>query len=205
MKGADYNNCIEKAVDVLAKGGIILVPTDTVWGLMCDCENIDAIDSIFKMKKSKIKPLAVLCDSLECIENLDVELSTDAKAIIDAFWPGMLTIILKSRSDRFRYVMGSKKSIGVRIPNSQELTGLIRQYGKPLAATSANISGWSPPRTIEDIPDYIQSKVDYICRFNINPSGNASTVINCVSGEVKLIREGIIKFKNILQITGNHD
>lgn len=205
MNENEYANCIKKAVDVLNDGGILLIPTDTVWGLMCDCENIDAIDSIFKIKKSPVKPLAILCGSLECLENLDVEISSYAKAIIDAFWPGALTIIFKTCSDRYINIMGSKKTIGVRIPNSQELNDLIRQYGKPLAATSANISGWSPPRTFEDIPDYIQTKVDYICKFNINPSGNASTVIDCTSEKVKLIRERIVSFKSILQIAGNND
>ena len=183
---------INKAVDVLNRGGIIIAPTDTVWGLMCDYSSEQAVKSIHNVKKSPQKPMAVLIDSLDKAGQLGLEIPATMKPIADYYWPGPLTLILKSKREDLGYLAGEGNSIGVRIPDTEELRELIRRYDKPLAATSANISGQRQPESFADITDDISMSADFICRFNVKPSGIASTVVDCTGDVFQIIREGII-------------
>jgi L-threonylcarbamoyladenylate synthase len=195
----DTIELIEKAVDTLKQGGIILAPTDTVWGLMCDFANEEAVSSIYSIKKSPLKPLAILVDSLEAIEKLDVEMTLPARMIAETYWPGPLTLIFKSAHDGIKHIAGENNSIGVRIPDYEELREMIKWFGQPIAATSANISGQGQPLTFEDIPDDITTSADLICRFSEEPSGNASTVVDCTGDVFKIIREGDITMDKLQQ------
>jgi len=188
---------LNKALSTLQQGGIILAPTDTVWGLMCDYKSAEAVASIFRIKKSRHKPVAILCDSLESVNKLQIDVPADIRRIAERFWPGPLTLIFKSRMPGIEYIAGNGNSIGVRVPDSDELRELIKKFNRPLAATSANISGQKQSLVLEDIPDEITMNADYICRFNADPSGQASTVVDCSSEKLKLIREGVISLENL--------
>ncbi len=195
VKGGGDN--LNNALSILQQGGIILAPTDTVWGLMCDYKSAEAVASMFRIKKSRHKPVAILCDSLESVEKLQVDMPADVRRIAERFWPGPLTLIFKSRIAGIEHIAGDNNSVGVRIPDSDELRELIRKFDRPLAATSANISGQSQSLVLEDIADEITMNADYICRFNVGPSGKASTVVNCSSEKLKLIREGVISLEDL--------
>jgi len=195
MIGSGDNDNLNKALSILQQGGIILAPTDTVWGLMCDYKNAEAVASIFRIKKSRYKPMAILCDSLESVDKLEVEMPVDVRRIAERFWPGPLTLILKSRVPGIEYIAGKGNSIGVRVPDLEELRGLIKKFGRPLAATSANISGQGQALALDDVPDEITLNADYICRFAADPSGQASTVVDCSSEKLKLIRVGVISLE----------
>ena len=196
IEGGSSDN-LNKALSILRQGGIILAPTDTVWGLMCDYKSAEAIASIFRIKKSRRKPVSILCDSLESVDKLQVEIPPDVRRIAERFWPGPLTLIFKSRMPGIEYIAGNDSSIGVRVPDLDDLRELIKEFKRPLAATSANISGHKQALALEDIPDEITMNADYICRFNVNPSGQASTVVDCSSEKLKLIREGVISLENL--------
>jgi len=176
LTDTDNLDDLGKAAAIIQQGGIILAPTDTVWGLMCSYESTEAVASILKIKKSPSKPVAILSDSIGSIEKLRIELNSNARNIASSYWPGPLTL---------------------RIPDSAELRELIKLAGKPLAATSANISGQKQPRKFDDIPDDITINADYICKFDIVPSGIASTVIDCTSEKLKIIREGAISLEKL--------
>jgi L-threonylcarbamoyladenylate synthase len=195
----DTIELIEKAVETLKQGGIILAPTDTVWGLMCDFSNEEAVASIYAIKKSRLKPLAILVDSLESIEKLDVEMSLNARTIAEAYWPGPLTLIFKSGHEGIKHIAGEHNSIGVRIPDNEELREMIKWFGSPVAATSANISGQGQPHNFEDIPDEITTSADLICRFPAETKGMASTVVDCTGEVFKIIREGEISMDKLQQ------
>jgi len=192
---------IKKAVEILGQGGVLLAPSDTVWALMCDYENQKALTAIFRLKNTNPRPVAVLCESLESIEKLQVQLTPAARKIAGIFWPGPLTLVLNSSSKNIHHIAGVNNSIGVRIPDSNELINFIKLYGKPVAATSANVSGQLPPKTFNDVPDLIKKKIAYTCKFNIIPSGKASTVIDCTSDKSLLLREGAVNFDHIKGIT----
>jgi L-threonylcarbamoyladenylate synthase len=205
MKRTDNSIDISKALDILKGGGVILSSTDTVWGLMCDFENIKAVSRIFKMKKSEPRPMAVLCDNFKCLEQLEVHFTAIARRIADHFWPGPITLVLKSDSHRIGCVSKENNTIGVRFPDCRDLKELIRDFGKPLAATSANYVGQKPPRLFSEIPDDVISEADFTCEFNIKPSGISSTVIDCASDKLKLIRRGAVTYKDIQRVLGVYE
>jgi len=191
---------IKKAVEILKHDGVLLAPTDTVWALMCDYESKEALTAIFKLKKTKPRPVAVLCESLESIEKLQVRFTPVAQKIAGIFWPGPLTLVLNSSSKNVFHIAGANNSIGVRIPDSNELINLINLYGKPIAATSANISRQLPPKTYDDVPGFMKKQIAYTCKFDIIPSGKASTVVDCASDKLLLIRKGAVSFDRIMGI-----
>ncbi|MCP4580661.1 MAG: threonylcarbamoyl-AMP synthase [candidate division Zixibacteria bacterium] len=197
MIDSDRLDDLKKAAAIIQQGGIILAPTDTVWGLMCNYESAEAVASIFKIKKSPGKPVAIICDSIENIEKLQVEFSPYIRNIAKNYWPGPLTLIFKSGLNNIGHIAGNNNSIGVRIPDSEELRELVRLSGKPLAATSANITGQKQTREFDDIPDEITVNADFICKFDVHPSGVASTVIDCTSEKLKIIREGAISLEKL--------
>ncbi len=194
-----------KAIETLRKGGVVLCPTDTVWALMCDFENAEAVESIHSIKQGSRKPMAVLCDSLDCIDNLKVEFTLSAQKLADAFWPGPLTLILKSHLAGIGHITGENNSLGIRIPDSKKLIELINRFGCPVAATSANIYSHEPSIILDDIPVSIQSEVDCIWNSDISPLGKASTVIDCTHEKFRLIREGALSSVDIRKITGRYD
>jgi len=99
---------IKKAVEILGQGGVLLAPSDTVWALMCDYENQKALTAIFRLKNTNPRPVAVLCESLESIEKLQVQLTPAARKIAGIFWPGPLTLVLNSSSKNIHHIAGVK-------------------------------------------------------------------------------------------------
>lgn len=203
MIGTDDSVDISKALDTLSHGGIILSPTDTVWGLVCDFESAEAISRVFEIKKGKPRPVVVLCDNFHCLDQIEIQFTPIAKKIAGCFWPGPVTLVLKSNSRRISCVSGENNTIGVRIPDCVDLKELIRGFGKPLAATSANYIGQKPPRLQSEIPGDIISKVGFTWGFKITPSGVASTVIDCTSAKLIIIRQGEISLEDIQRALGD--
>jgi tRNA threonylcarbamoyl adenosine modification protein (Sua5/YciO/YrdC/YwlC family) len=190
---------IAAAVKKLRKGGVILAPTDTVWGLMCDFENLQAVQKMLILKRADFRPIALLCSDWLKLESLNLKMSDYAKKLADNIWPGAMTLILKSSSPRIGYVAGEGNTIGIRVPDSFELYDLIEEFGKPLAATSANLTGQPDAVDFNDIPEEIKAGVDYIFRAKIVPSGMASTVVDCTGPNFKIVRQGEISLREIEQ------
>ena len=194
---------IEKAAETLKQGGIILAPTDTVWGLICDYANEQAVASIYAMKKSPPKPIAVLVSSLDMAARLKVGMSRYVEALARAYWPGGLTLIFKSEDEHIKHIAGENNSIGIRLPASDNLQALIEEFGHPVAATSANISGAGQPYSFDDIPDEITMNADYICQFDTETSGIASTVVDCTGDVFRIIREGEISQEQLEKVVAD--
>ena len=190
---------IEKARGVLRAGGVILAPTDTVWGLMGDFENKAAVDKILALKRSRPRHLALLCADIESMKGLGLDFSDAAEKLSRLFWPGAITLVVRSNSVRVRYIAGQGNAVGVRIPDAEQLQELIRRHGNPLAATSANYSGNPPARNSAEIASSISKQVDHIFDFAINPSGLASTVIDCTGKKIKILRQGAISSDQIFK------
>jgi tRNA threonylcarbamoyl adenosine modification protein (Sua5/YciO/YrdC/YwlC family) len=188
---------LKSIISVLKKGGVILAPTDTVWGLMCDFESQSALDKILRLKHSRSRPIALLYDDWRKLELSGCIIPEYAAKLAIKFWPGAMTLVLRSTSSRIHYVSGSDGSIGIRIPNVAGLLELIREFGKPLAATSANFTGQNAAAILSQIPDEIKNGVDAIYDLKIKSSGMASTVIDCTGESYKIIRQGDINIEDI--------
>ena len=163
---------IQKAFSILQKGGVILYPTDTIWGIGCDAENQKAVDRIYKIKKRiEGKSLLVLVDSFERISRYVKKIDP---VIIDLVlgYNKPLTVIYPGAINVAKGVSAPDKTIGIRVVRDEFCKKLINEFGHAIVSTSANISGEASPVVFQQIADEIKNAVDYA--VNINRSVIAS-------------------------------
>ncbi len=190
---------INKAVEILEKGGIIVYPTETAYGLGCDSFNIQAIKKIFEIKtRPSDQPLSVIVDSLEMIEKIAF-MQENAKLLIEKFYPGPLVIALKKKS-LIPDVL-NKSRIAFRISNNEFIQNIVRKLGKPIVSTSANQTGYKSPYSIDAVLETITEKdVDLIFDAGLLEKNKPSTIIDFVmQSSPQIIREGAISAKEIFQ------
>ena len=187
-----YTDDIRAAVETLRRGGIILYPTDTVWGIGCDATNAAAVARVFDIKRrTDAKALITLVDSVAALERLVDDIPDAAFQLIDvAVEP--LTIVYDSAHGVAPQLLAADGSIGVRITEEPFSRRLCHTLRKPLVSTSANVSGDPTPLCFSDITPQIIQAVDYVClsRRDESPAAKASTIIKVSAGNViHLIRK----------------
>ena len=182
---------IAKAVEILRQGGIILYPTDTVWGLGCDATNPEAVERIYALKRSQNKhSMLVLCDTADRV----VRYVNKAPAIafeVAELSTTPLTLILPGAVGLAENLIPEERTLGVRIPNHEFCRNLVRALGKPIVSTSANISGEETPKRLQEISPEIVNGVDLVIhpRFEGRPTRKPSGIISFnETGEFKIIR-----------------
>lgn len=180
----------------LNKGDVIIFPTDTVYGIGAKITDIEALEKIYEIKKRpKDKRLAVLCASVSDMEKI-AYLNDDAIKLINKFMPGALTIILKSREEvRNEFIF---ETVAVRIPDHELALRILKSNGA-MATTSVNISGSKPMNDYVDIVREFSNDVSFIYPNVMIPSKVSSTIIDLSGDDCVLIREGNIKFNEILR------
>jgi len=195
---------IQRAAEVIINGGILIFPTDTVYGLGCSAFHEAGLERIFAMKERPTgKPLPALVsgpDQLPDLIGLNLicgQVSPLAQEIIREFWPGALTLIFPA-SDRIpNLITGGTKTIGVRMPKCQLLLDLIGLTKLPLVATSVNISGMPALQEMNHLTTEWAPKVDLILDGGISQGGIASTVLDLTTHPPKLLREGAISVQRL--------
>ena len=215
----NYEKALQEAATALRSGGVVAIPTDTVYGLAADATQHDAVGKLAEMKgRSKAQPIAVLVAGTAQAKSLIGELSESklfATALMDAFWPGPLTIVLPVAVaegvanivlDEDRTEGGTTDdlaTIGIRCPDHDWVRKLASQVG-PIAATSANLHGTPPCITAEEVAQTFSNETatDLASTIDLIIDGGpaataASTVIECQAGQVQIIREGPITQKQI--------
>ncbi len=179
--------------ECVKKGGIIIYPTDTVYGLGADPYNKDAVNKIYKIKeREKSKPFPLLCSSIEIVNSI-AYLDHKSIKLIKKFWPGALTLILKLKDERLKTTL-SIDNVGVRIPNSECALNIIKACNGILIGTSANLSGKKSARTVDELDPMLIERVDLVLYDNIK-LGVESSIIDMINK--KIIREGYIKREEI--------
>ncbi len=198
MLKLNYNkDNLTEAVNIINNGGVIIYPTDTLYGIGCNPFDSKAISKLIKIKKRNDKPLPVLCSDLDHVQNL-VYLGKSGNKLASKFWPGGLTIIAKNINNNLpNELIGSTGGVGVRIPNHKGALKIISLCGGQLIATSANISGSKPLESHEEIMRIFNNMLDVLIYGNNKPSGIQSTVVDVISGTTKIIREGTISSKEL--------
>lgn len=177
------------------KGKIIAFPTDTVYGVGALIDDVEAIEKIYDLKKRDLqKPLAILAGKIEDILPYIEKPSPKVVEIMHQYWPGALTIIFKKSRLASDKLTRGLNTIGFRIPNEEETLTFLKRVG-PLATTSVNLSGESPLNDPVSIDCSFGDKIDYIYYKNSNSSNVSSTVIDCSTDEIKILRVGEIKIK----------
>lgn len=189
MKAPVVKQDLENAVDVLRRGGIILYPTDTIWGLGCDATNPAAVDKIFRLKgRADSKAMISLIDSLPSLGEWIEMVPKEAKKAIDKT-ESPLTIIYDTPRGLAPNLTAHDGSAAFRIPRLEYTASLCRLLGRPVVSTSANISGKPFPRNFQEIDPAITEEVDYVCIYGRDREGSPSRILKISnSGCVTVIR-----------------
>ena len=188
---------IEKASQIISQGGIVIFPTDTVYGIGCDPYNKASIEKIYKIKsRDIIKSVPVLTYSIETAERI-AQFDQLAKKIVKKFWPGPLTIILKVTDEKIKKSLNLENKIAIRVPNHKCTLELLKKCNY-LVGTSANISGDLPYTNPEECLKKMQN-YDVFVDGGIITSDGESTIIEIENEEIKIIREGYLTKEEILQ------
>ena len=186
------NDLLQKAIDLLsAPGGVILVPTETVYGLVCDWEDEAARKRIYELKgRSENKPLAMFAASADMAEKFGVKLNGEARVLLKKFAPGPITVIAP----------GCEKypTIGIRIPDHEFIRLLLEKYDRPRASTSANASGMPNVLTTDEAIQQLHGPVDLVVDGGTLPSdAAASTVVTVCEKPCRILRQGPISQSDI--------
>lgn len=192
---------IEEIVDILKNNGVISVPTDTVYGVCARINSKKAHDNLILVKnRPETKPFPVMCANEEQIKGIAI-VNEKAEKIIKSFMPGPITIVLNKKETVPDYITNGKKTIAIRMATSKTLEKIILSLGAPIFMSSANQSGEKTSESLEEIEKNCP-KINGILEGKIK-LGVGSTIIDCTSEKIKVLREGPIKLKEINNII-NH-
>jgi L-threonylcarbamoyladenylate synthase len=184
---------IEWAAEEIARGGVVAIPTDTVYGLVASLAHADAIDRIYELKgRPGEQPLPVLVASIDALEHVTSYVDDRVQMLLNEFWPGPLTVVIPSDRNLPRAVLGPGNTVGVRIPNHPLAIEVIGKAGGAVASSSANRSSEAPASTAADVEATFGAELDLILEGGIAPGGRASTVVAIRGGTLKILREGPI-------------
>ena len=194
-------NEIDKLVEIIKNDGVISVPTDTVYGLCAQINSKKAYDKLVNVKKRpENKPFPIMCADKEQIESIAI-LDEISEKLIKAFMPGPITLILKKQPDLPQYINNGGETIAVRMATSKELKELIKKVGNPIFMSSANISGENVCTNLDEIEKacpILDGMLDGLVTFN-----QASTIVDCSTNEIKILRNGPISREQIIKICQN--
>jgi L-threonylcarbamoyladenylate synthase len=182
---------IAAAAAIIKRGGLVIFPTETVYGIAANLLDKKAIERLYKVKaRCAGKPFTVHIADLKMVRDMECEISGTAEKLTDKFWPGPLTIILKSHD-------GQK--VGFRMPENKIALELISASGVPVVAPSANLSGRPAPVTAEDAAAGLEDKVDMVIDGGRTEVGLESTVGDLTVEPLKILRAGAIKAEDLLK------
>ncbi|WP_296111383.1 L-threonylcarbamoyladenylate synthase [uncultured Alistipes sp.] len=192
VKESDLRREVDEAVHVLREGGIILYPTDTVWGLGCDATNAEAVDRIYRLKRSENKKsMLVLCASADMVVRYVNRAPGIAFEVMEMA-TSPLTLILPGATGVAANLIPDEGTLGIRVPDHEFCRRMLRALQRPVVSTSANISGEATPAGLQEVSREIIDGVDFVVnpRFEGKPTRKASSIIAFgEGGEVKIIRE----------------
>lgn len=186
-------NDIEKAVTLLQKGQLVILPTETVYGLVCDPRHLSAIQTIYTVKnRPEDKALSILIPDVTDLEQWAIDIPDQAYQLAKRYWPGPLTLILKKAPHVSALITAGKNTIGLRIPNHPITLAILRELGHGVCAPSANFSGKPAPRSYSEIDPELLKRVAFTIDGGSCQVGQASTIIDCTQPQPIIIRQGII-------------
>src|SRR4030042_221918 len=197
-------NAISYALKVLQSEGLVIMPTETMYGAMVDATNKLAVNKLIKYKNRPFgKPFSVAVKDINMAEKF-VHLNETAKSLYEKYLPGPLTIISKSKGKVVKEVESENGNLGIRIPDYKLVLDIIKKFGKPITATSANASYKKRPYKISDILDNLSQKqkdlIDLIIDAGELPHNEPSTVIDTTYDDPVVLRQGGIKLKMSFEV-----
>jgi L-threonylcarbamoyladenylate synthase len=198
---SEIENQIKQAVAILKQSGLVAYPTDTVYGLGACMTDIAAVERIFQVKgRPKGMALPVLLADQAQIEQIVTSVPPAAQLLADAFFPGALTIILPKSDVVPDIITGGGKTVAFRIPNHPVPIALIKQLGKPIVGTSANLSGLDSALTAAEVIKQIGDKIDMVIDGGRCPGGIESTIVDLSGVKPVIRRQGAISIEKLRKI-----
>ncbi|MBM2841154.1 MAG: Sua5/YciO/YrdC/YwlC family protein [Bacteroidetes bacterium] len=191
---------LKQAANVVRGGGLIVYPTETLYGIGADATNASAIRKIQEVKRrQENKAILVIVDSEEMLRELVDRISGPAKQLMERFWPGPLTLVFRASRLVPDELTQGRRTIGVRIPSSNLCLKLLVEAGVPLTSTSANVSGKAPERTVGRIQEQL-SGIDLYLDAGELPESLPSTVVDVSFVVPRVLRQGAISFEQLRQV-----
>ena len=189
---------LDRVADLIAKGGVIAFRTDTLYGLGADPFNSKAIQRLKQLKgREDHKPILIVISDHDQVARFISEPSAAFKQLAERFWPGPLTLIGKANPSVPREITAGTETVGLRLPDDEQVRALVHACGGALTATSANPSNLAPARSAETVDDYFGAAIDLIIDDGEARTHRPSTVVDVSGSEPKLIREGVIAWREI--------
>lgn len=191
-----------RAIDVLRAGGIVALPTDTVYGLVAVAADRAAVERVYEAKaRDRRQPMPIFVASVEQAE-LIADVNDVARRLMQRFWPGALTIVLRTKPSYETRAIAGGDTIGVRAPGDPVLRELASQLG-PLTGTSANITGQAECHTADEVRAQFGDTVDLIVDAPVDASGQPSTIVDCTDpARVRVLRDGAVGRDALLEALG---
>lgn len=199
----DKNNVLAQAVKVIKRGGVVVFPTDTAYGLGVDATSDAAVMHLYTLKgRDSAKPMHVVVDSMDTAEQY-VEVHDVARKLAQAYLPGALTLVLKDKGRVSQNIIGEHGTLGIRIPDNTFALELAREAGVPITATSANKSGNPATYSIEEVRKSFGGnfeKIAVVVDAGVLPQVAPSTLVDLTKEKPEILRDGPISREEILKV-----
>ena len=194
---------IKDSANVVSNGGIIIYPTDTLYGLGADIRNEESLLRIYDIKgRPNDMALPVLVSGWEMVRSISSEVNVIGEKLAARFWPGQLTMVIRADDNLSTILTGGRGTIAVRQPDHWIAQQIIEQVGNPIVGTSANLSGSPDLVEASDLAPELGHLVDRIITCGLKPFGVGSTVVDITGGQPKLLRETSISIEDIKSALG---
>ena len=193
MKTKVFTDNITGAAEIIRSGGLVAVPTETVYGLAANGLDADAVEKIYEVKgRPAYKPLSLMVHGSEEMERYCLSVPPQAKTLAKRFWPGPLTIVLRARKEIPSVVLAGGDTVGLRCPDHPKTLELLRLTGLPFAAPSANPSGEESPKSAEKVMEYFDGAIDGVIDGGQCGIGRESTLISMAETPYRILRRGAL-------------
>ena len=196
----DYTK-LKEAAKIIKEGGIVVFPTETVYGIGTNALNEKAVKKLYEVKQRPLdKPISLLVNNIEMIEQVAKDITQIEYTLIKEFFPGPLTIVLNKKDIVPNIVTSGCDTVGIRMPENEIALKLIEYAGVPIAAPSANISGNPSGTDLKDIMKELNEGVDYFVDGGKSKIGLASTIVKVIGDVPYILREGNISKEQIEEV-----
>ena len=193
------DEAIRAAGFLMKQGGVVVYPTETVYGLGCVPSDTDASQRVCEIKQRADKPLPLICADIVAARKI-VEMDSAAEKLAARFWPGPLTMVLPTKVKYSMWVNHGASTLGVRVSPHPVASMLAKEAGGVIVSTSANISGDEPAMSASEARDIFGNKVDIIIDGGRSQGSESSTVVDLTGEEVWLLRKGPVKGEDIMAV-----
>ncbi len=205
IKSVDTRNpereVLDLALSVLRQGEVIVFPTETLYGLGCDAFEEIAVQRLYNIKRRDVrKPILILVHDEDLLAECVVSVPRSAQLLAQRFWPGPLSLVLPASPRIPALLTAGTGKIGIRMSSSPLCLRLIKEFGRPVTATSANLSGQQNPQSVEGLLVVFNGKVPLILDGGVKEETSPSTVVDLTSKRATMLREGAIPLAHLHEV-----